>query len=206
MGWSISQVSHRTGYLPPIRNRYVVRILWRMEGIRECSSYETCWLLPWSHSAPDTVNHIGEIGGCNTHERTCVIAFVCVCVMPRHKKMGDLFYSLQRSLPSTQACQRLNWFSIVNLRSGHKENAGSLMLLLWRPQSSLELFPAQKTKANGSRRHKHFFLSLACWVFGPRNLDTFPLSVHWFPREAVLHLLQPFVWSKPSPNFYRMVW
>ena len=98
--------------------------------------------------------------------------------MPRHQDMGDLSHSLKRSLPSTQARQRLNWFSIVNLRRVCKENVWLLMVLLQRPQRFLKLFPVQKTRANGSGRRIHFFFLSRpffsiewCSAFGSENLD-----------------------------------
>lgn len=122
------------------------------------------WLLPRSRNwFPNTINQIGEIGVGTTHGSFCVITLVCCGEFKEHfqwtvdRKTGDLFRSLQRSLPSTQARQRLNWFSIVNLGSVGKENVRSLMLLLQRPGSSFKIFPAQKTRANKAGQHVHFF-------------------------------------------------
>ena len=113
--------------------------------------------------------------------------------MPRHKETGDLSHPLQQSLPSTQARQRFNWFSIVNLRRVCKENARSVKLLLQRPQGFLKLFPVHWNKPNGDRRHVHFFFfffslrlffSVEWWAkIGLTKRDFFwmiSLSVHFF--------------------------
>lgn len=109
---------------------------------------EICWVQSWSHySASNTINHAGDMCGPDTHGCTFVMTILCFSVFKedcqcRDWRTGDLSHSPLRSLPSTQACQRLNWFSIVNLRSVSKENARYLTLLLQRPQSFFELFLA----------------------------------------------------------------
>lgn len=64
-----------------------------------------------------------EANNCLTHTCWCLCVCWCICVcvlgaIPRqgYKETGDLSCSLQRSFPSTQTHQRLNWFPIVNLR------------------------------------------------------------------------------------------
>lgn len=108
---------------------------------------EICWLQSWSHySASNTINQVTWVD--LTHMDAllwwpfCVLVYLRKIVNAGDWKTGDLSHSPLRSLPSTQACQRLNWFSIVNLRSVSKENARYLTLLLQRPQSSFELFLA----------------------------------------------------------------
>lgn len=88
----------------------------------------------------------------------------CVVLSLRNTSSGlqtgrrvTFFAPSKDPFPSTQARQRLNWFSIVNLGSVGKENVRSLMLLLQRPGSSFKIFPAQKTRANKGGQHVHFF-------------------------------------------------
>lgn len=153
------------------------------------------WLLPRLRNwFPNAINHIGKIGGSTTHGSLCVVTWVFCVEFKEHfqwtidRKTGDLFRYRQWSLPSTQARQRLNWFSIVNLGSVGKENVRSLMLLLQRPGSSFKIFPAQKTRANKGGQHSLFLpFSLVVLHWGKKN----PLE----PRTLLLRFTPSWVTS-----------